>query len=325
MSNLPLNLPLNKVPHRVPRVSVIMRCKNAEETLAEVLKSLFSQRFKDFELIVADSGSRDRSLSWLQAWPHRLIQIPAQEYFPGRVLNQCCAAARGDILVFLNSDVVMLGPDTLAELLAPLLQARDSSGSPVKASFARQLPRPEADLWVRRDYALTFPASTPAPDWLPLSLPLAAMQRTAWEAMPFYTWAWGSEDSEWGQRARECGWQIVYTPMAQVMHSHNYTLRQLTGRRYIEGEADAWMKPTARYSILHVLLRTAADLFRDTAYILNVAKGGGWRDILMALPRRWIFHWAHYKGYQLGKKRLQSGSQDASQGQRMVLKRHPAA
>lgn len=299
--------------HR-PRVSVIMRCKNAEETLAEVLKALFNQNFKDFELIVADSGSRDRSLSWLAAWPHRLIEIAPEAYFPGRVLNQACAVARGEILVFLNSDVVMLDELALSALLAPF------DDPAVKASFARQLPRPEADPWVRRDYALAFPAEGPAPDWLPLSLPLAAMRRSAWEAMPFYTWAWGSEDSEWGHRAQARGWPVVYTPAARVMHSHNYTLRQLWGRRFIEGEADAWMQPDA-YPLHKLPLRWGKDVLRDWRACLPT---GAWREAALALPRRWVFHWAHLQGWRLGRSRLRSGSEDASMGQRTVLSRHPA-
>ncbi|PIQ24153.1 glycosyltransferase [bacterium (Candidatus Blackallbacteria) CG17_big_fil_post_rev_8_21_14_2_50_48_46] len=297
-----------------PRLSIIIRSKNSAETLAEVLKALAAQTVQDFELIVADSGSQDQTLEWLAAYPHQLLKIQAQDYFPGKVLNQAASMARGEILVFLNSDVVMLDQDTLAELLAPFANPE------VKASFARQVARPEADAWVRRDYLKAFPSQGSAPDWMRYSLPLAAMRRSAWVHMPFYTWAWGSEDTEWGQGAQAKGWQVVYTPQARVMHSHNYTLRQLAGRRFIEGEADAWMQQAA-YPLYKLPLRILADGLRD----LNAAfKTGSLTELALALPRRAVFHWAHLQGWKHGWQRLKAGSQESSKGQQFVLERHPA-
>lgn len=297
-----------------PAISILLRNKNSESTLAEVLKSLFNQSFTDFELIVADSGSTDHSLEWLQAYPHRLIQIAPQDYFPGKVLNQLAHLAQGDILVYLNSDVVMLDQDCLLELLKPF------ADSTVQASFARQIARPEADSWVQRDYIKAFPAEGTAPEWMRYSLPLAAMRKSAWTQMPFYSWAWGSEDSEWGQRAAKRDWKVTYVPTACVMHSHNYTLDQLAGRRFIEGEADAFMHQSA-YPMLKFLPRVAADSLRDLKACLSQ---GDLKGAVQALPRRWVFHRAHLKGWQHGWHRLQSGSADSQLGQQFVLQRHPA-
>lgn len=297
-----------------PRVSILLRNKNSQSTLAEVLKSLFNQSFQDFELIVADSGSSDQSLEWLQAYPHRLIQIAPQDYFPGKVLNQLAALAQGELLVFLNSDVVMLAQDTLSELIQVFDQPQ------VQASFARQLARPEADHWVQRDYLKAFPMSGPAPEWMSYSLPLAAMRKSAWQQMPFYDWAWGSEDSEWGKRALQRGWQVAYVPTACVMHSHNYTLQQLSGRRFIEGEADAYMQQSA-YPWHKLLPRIMADSLRDLKYCLAHAD---LQEAIQVVPRRVVFHWAHVKGWSHGWKRLQSGSNNSQKGQQFVLDRHPA-
>ena len=74
-------------------------------------------------------------------------------------------------MVFQNSEVVPLGPEALERLLAPL------EAGEADATFARQLPRPEADTWVRRDYAVAFPPSGDTPPWMTYSLPLAAMIR----------------------------------------------------------------------------------------------------------------------------------------------------
>src|SRR5262245_22340886 len=217
-------------------VSVIMRSKDADWVIAQALSALFAQTFQGFELIVVDSGSTDRTLEIVRQYPCRLIQIPALDYLPGRVLNQAISQASGELLVFQNSDAVPLSPHTLSRLLEPFTDPG------VVASFARQIPRPEALGWVRRDYAESFPERGPAPPWMPYSLPLAAMRRRAWERRPFYTEAFGSEDVEWGTWAARSGLCIRYVPDAIVMHSHNYTLKELYGRRFIEGEAGAFIR-----------------------------------------------------------------------------------
>ena len=237
-------------------VSVIMRSKNSMPVIAQALQGLYSQDFRDFELLVVDSGSTDTTLEVVAQYPARVIRIRPEDYFPGRVLNAAIREARGDILVFQNSDVVPLHVQALGRLLAPFDDPR------VAATFARQLPRPEADTWVRREYALSFPESGEAPPWITLSLPLAAVRRSAWEQHPFYDAAWGSEDTEWGAWARSHGHEVRYVPDSRVMHSHNYTLRQLYGRRFIEGEADAFIYDRAE-TLLHVAARIATSTLRE--------------------------------------------------------------
>ena len=56
-----------------------------------------------------------------------------------------------------------------------------------------------------------------------------------------------------------------YVPEAAVMHSHNYTLRELYGRCFIEGEADAFIYD-ARPSVRRSVLRVAAAIKRDVAW-----------------------------------------------------------
>jgi rhamnosyltransferase len=149
------------------------------------------------------------------------------------------------------------------------------------------------------------------------SLPFAAMKRTAWERHPFYEDAWGSEDTEWGHWARQNDVVTRYVPEALVMHSHNYTLRQLYGRRFIEGEADAFILGDT-VSIPMFLRRLCRSWARDVGAHLVA---GDFLGLLLSLPRRWVYHWAYWKGHALGERRVRNGSQDASIGQQVVLKR----
>lgn len=296
-------------------VSIIMRSKNSAWVIDQALAALYSQTFRDFELLLVDSGSTDATLAVAERYPCRLVRIPPEGYFPGAVLNQAIRQASGDILVFQNSDVVPLSPQTLARLLAAF------DDPTVDAAFGRQLPRPEAHGWVRRDYALSFPERAPAPTWMPYSLPLAAMRRSAWEAHPFYTDAWGSEDVEWGVWARRSGRVVRYVPDAVVMHSHNYSLRELYGRRFIEGEADAFIYGGDE-SMPKLARRTLGSTLKDAAYLLKS------RDLfgLLAAPlRRAVAHYGYYRGHKHGEARLRKGDRDATFGQKIVLERYGGA
>ena len=296
----------------IPRVSIIMRSRNSGWSIAQALSGLFAQEFKDFELLVVDSASTDRTLEIARQYPCRIIDVPPQAYFPGAVLNFAMEQARAEIVVFQNSDAIPLTPYTLGRLVAAF------DDPEVQAAYGRQMPRPEAAPWVRRDYAASFPEAGPGPPWITLSLPIAAMRKSVWRERPFYTEAYSSEDTEWGQWAVTHGRKIQYVPDAVVMHSHNYTLRQMYGRRFVEGEADVYI-----YGGTDSIVKMAAGIARSAANDLAWhVRHGDWAEIPGIPVRRVVYHWAYYKGRKLGERRKASGDTDCTTGQRAVKTRH---
>lgn len=295
-----------------PRVSVIMRAKNCDWVIGQALAALYAQTFTDFELVLIDSGSTDRTLELAAAYPHRLIRIAPTDYVPGPVLNMGARAARGEILVFLNSDGVPLTPETLGRLVAAF------DDPTVSAAVARQTPRPEADSWVRREYAASFPDAPRCAPWIGISAVMSAVRREAWEAHPFYDEAWGSEDTEWGEWAKRTGRVIRYVPEALVMHSHNYTLSQLYGRRFIEGEADAFIYARSE-PFWKAFLRWGAWMARDAVHCL---RAGDLADLPRLPARLAVYHYGYWKGHSHGTRRRMRGDRDIRLGQKTVLSRH---
>jgi len=291
-------------------VVVIMRSRNSAWVIHQALASLFSQRFRDFSLVVVDSGSTDRTMEMLSAYPHQLIRIEGASYQPGPVLNAAIAGTEAQQLVFWNSDAVALHDGVLGQLVDALAHA--------DAAYARQIPRPDAHGWVRRDYAASFPACGAAPSWIALSLVCSAMRRTAWKAHAFYAEAWASEDTEWGVWARNNGLTVTYVPEALVMHSHNYTLSQLFGRRFVEGEADAFIYKQ-QHGYMQAIRRGVADMVRDWWWCLRRGDIGGF---CAAPGRRLVSQWAYLRGHILGSDRRNRGDHNATTGQTVVLSRH---
>ncbi len=290
-------------------VTVIIRTKNVEDILSQTLKALFSQTFREFHLLVVDSGSTDKTVEIIKRYPCELISIKAEDYIPGRVLNAAIARTSSSLIVFLNSDAVLLTPESLSHLI------RAFDDSSVQAAFGRQLARPDAEPWVRRDYEASFPEIGKAPSWMYLSLPIAAMRRSIWEKRPFYESAWGSEDTEWGHWAKGEGFHIQYVPSALVVHSHNYTFRQLYGRRFIEGEADAFIFRQT-YSFPNMLWDLSKAKIRDFLYYMKLCHPLAFFKTPFL---RFVYYWAYYKGHHWGMSRLKSGNHDIITGQKTVL------
>ena len=83
--------------------SVIVPAYNAAKTLQTLLNSLLNQTHKDFEIIVIDDGSKDKTHKIAQSYPCNLIHL-LENHGPAYCRNLGAQNARGDILVFIDSD-----------------------------------------------------------------------------------------------------------------------------------------------------------------------------------------------------------------------------
>lgn len=92
-----------------PTISVIIPTLNEEEDLPVLLASLKAQSFQDFEVIVADAGSKDQTVKIAKKSGARVV--PGGMPGPGR--NRGAAAASGEFLFFFDADVE-LPPEFLA-------------------------------------------------------------------------------------------------------------------------------------------------------------------------------------------------------------------
>jgi glycosyltransferase involved in cell wall biosynthesis len=96
------------------RVSVIIPALNEEKLLPSTLQSVKAQTYKDFELIVKDGLSVDRTVDIAKRYGARVISL--RDSSAGEARNQGARHAVGDVLVFLDADTLM-APDTLGKLV----------------------------------------------------------------------------------------------------------------------------------------------------------------------------------------------------------------
>ena len=102
---------------QTPRVSVLMPVYNGQRYIAEAVESILQQTFGDFELLITDDGSQDRSLKILQSYASKDSRIRLRSQ-PNQgltcTLNDMIRETRGEYIAILEHDDIAL-PNRLAD------------------------------------------------------------------------------------------------------------------------------------------------------------------------------------------------------------------
>ena len=93
------------------QVTVLMPAFNAERYISEAVESVLSQTYTDFEFIILNDGSTDNTLSIIRDYAKRdsrIRVIDQPNSGMGTALNKGMRLARGDLIVRMDADDVML-------------------------------------------------------------------------------------------------------------------------------------------------------------------------------------------------------------------------
>lgn len=113
------------------RVSVIIPVFNEETNIASCIRSLILQKLNDFEIIIVDDGSTDRTIEEISPFVLNKkvkISLYRQDHCgPGNARNLGSKYAKGDILVFLDADMTF-DKIFLKQLISPIVR-RETNGT----------------------------------------------------------------------------------------------------------------------------------------------------------------------------------------------------
>lgn len=113
-----------------PTISVILATFNSENSIKLCLDSLFAQDYpkEKIEVIVADGGSKDKTLQILSGYKINLIQIPLvkqeAEYNKGIAVSH----AKNEILLLIDHDNVLPHRNWLKKMVNPLMENQEITG-----------------------------------------------------------------------------------------------------------------------------------------------------------------------------------------------------
>lgn len=272
-------------------VLVIMRCFNDEVLVGQTLDGIFSQTGQSIDVVAVDSGSADRSVEIIKQYDVRLIEIPPGTYIPGKVLNLGMEQGEQPLCAFVNSDCTPQHDRWLSELLIPL-----HADSRVAAVYGRQIPRPDAQPLVQKDYERAFGDGEIAAAWPHFfSMASSAIRRSVWRSTPFDPAIQYSEDVYWTWERRNEGWRIAYAKDSIAMHSHNYSLPEMRRRFEGEGRADSNIYPSHMLPdswMSGVFRPWGVEVIRD---LLWCVRSGNVRAVFEAPIQRWVQRSAYWR------------------------------
>jgi len=101
-----------------PLVSVIVPAYNEEKVIANCVKSILNSAYKNFEVILVDDGSTDRTLQIMRRYEHppRVQVISQTNSGKAAALNTGFQQSKGEILFFVDADGIFT-PSTITEML----------------------------------------------------------------------------------------------------------------------------------------------------------------------------------------------------------------
>lgn len=251
------------------KASVIIRSYNEEKNIGKCLSVIFSQAFRNFEVIIVDSESADRTAEIASKFGARIIKIQKKDFTYGRALNLGCGAAKGEYLVFLSAHAFPLNKFWLGTLL------NGFTSENIAGVYGKQIPMPGCNPLVTRkieaqwknekkmQYNSPFFANTNA-----------AIPRRLWEKIRFDEGIPYAEDHEWVKRAQKKGYAILYEPKAVVYHSHNENLKMAASRVY--KEACSTMLIYNKSRVFHYLIDAPYNFFQDCRYIAKKRLSPSW-------------------------------------------------
>jgi len=195
-------------------ISIVVRTKNEERWITQCLNAVFSQDYKDYEVIIVDNESNDSTIKKASQFNIQKI-LTCKDYLPGRALNIGIREAKGNYIVCLSGHCIPVNDRWLSNLL------RNFNESDVAGVYGRQEPlafTPDSD---KRDLSIIFGLDRriQKKDSF-FHNANSAIRKSIWKDVPFDEMVTNIEDRIWAEKMLQKGYKIVYEPEASVYHYH---------------------------------------------------------------------------------------------------------
>ena len=195
-------------------ISIIIRTKNEERWITPCLMGVFKQDYKDFEVILVDNESTDKTIE--KALQFNIAKvITCEDFRPGLALNMGIRESKGEYIVCLSGHCIPVNEKWLSNLI------KNFNDEEVAGVYGRQEPLAFTSDSDKRDLSIIFGLDrrTQKKDSF-FHNANSMLRRKLWEEKPFDEALANIEDRVWAEKILHEGYKIVYDPMASVYHYH---------------------------------------------------------------------------------------------------------
>ncbi|MDR3089495.1 MAG: glycosyltransferase [Desulfobulbaceae bacterium] len=234
-------------------VSALIPTHNAGAVFDRVLTALHRQTVQPMELIVVDSASIDDTVAIARRRGAKVISIGENDYDHAATRSRMAREARGEIVLFLTHDALLVDDQALELLVAALLRQDD-----IGCAYGRQLADDTATASARFLRDFNYPPDSHIRSFADrerlgfitcfCSNSFAAWRKSALEKIDFFgEAAIFGEDARAAARLLQAGFRVAYAAEARVAHSHNYTMLEEFRRSFDIGvfhARETWLLDT---------------------------------------------------------------------------------
>jgi glycosyltransferase involved in cell wall biosynthesis len=213
-------------------VSVIIPAYNVQETIEDCVRSLLGSALprEQFEILVVDNGSRDRTPAILASYGEELRVLHEPRRGAAAARNRGLRHARAACVAFLDADSTA-DPRWLPEILPPL---DDPSVGIVGGRILAQRPCNSIAAFGERIHDVDFAINVAQPPYVATgnwASRLAVLREVGF----FDESLLRSQDVDLSYRIVQAGYRLVYAPHAVVYHLNECTLLGLFREGAVHG------------------------------------------------------------------------------------------
>ena len=211
------------------QLSIIVPVRNASSTLAAALSAIRAGDLprESYELIVVDDASSDSSAAIAARYADVVVRLNGRYSGPAYARNRGAELARGEIVAFVDSDVVV-ARDTISRMISRLHAEPEIAGVSATHDDGYGESNFVTDYW---NLLLRFGEVRYAHGQAHFTSGCSAVRRHALNAAGMYDeWRFstrGLAGLELGRRLHERGCLLVLDPSVKVRHLTKWTMRSI--------------------------------------------------------------------------------------------------
>jgi len=193
--------------------SIIIRTKNEERWIDFCLKKVFEQKEINFEVIILDNNSKDKTVQKAGKFPVKIYKI--KKFLPGKALNYGISKSKGKYIVCLSAHCIPEKNTWLKNLIINLKNKK------IAGVYGRQKPLSYSSSLDKRDLINVFgPERKIQKKDSFFHNANSAIEKKLLKKFPFDEKTPHIEDRIWAHKMLKKKFHIVYEPNASVFHWH---------------------------------------------------------------------------------------------------------
>ena len=200
-----------------PFVSIIIRTKNEDFWIGKCLNEIFNQKYKNFEVILVDNNSKDKTISIVKKnFPKvKIINYKSKIFLPGKALNLGIKKSKGSLVAMISGHCIPKNENWLNNLV------QNFKNSDVIACYGRQEPSDISEPNDVRDLMYLFGLDKKIQIKDPFFHNANSMiRKSTWKKNQFDETIKHIEDRLWASLVLKNGKKIIYEPNSSVIHFH---------------------------------------------------------------------------------------------------------